>query len=81
MGGVFTHGKMGEGMKESINMIRSMGTEYIPGQTSESMRENGLMVNSMEKANIYYLMDLLGVVCGMTAKGSDGMMRQVDILR
>lgn len=80
MGEVFTHGKTGEGMKESINMIKSMDTEYILGQTNENMRENGSTVNSMEKANIYYLMAQLEVVCGMTASGSDGMMKQVDIL-
>lgn len=36
---------MEEVMKVNMNMIKSMGLEYIYGQMEDSMKENGLMEN------------------------------------
>jgi len=54
---VHIHGKMEEGMKDNINLLRSMGMEFIHGQMGEDMKENGHMENNMEKENTFYLME------------------------
>lgn len=43
---VYIFGKMEEGMKEIILMIKKMDLEYIFGQMVEDMKDNGEMVNS-----------------------------------
>ena len=42
-----TNGKMEEVIKDSINMIRNMALELIPGQMEGNMWVNGPIVNDM----------------------------------
>jgi hypothetical protein len=49
---VFTHGKMGEGMKASTSKIKNMVMGFMYGPMAEDMKAIGLMANNMVKASI-----------------------------
>lgn len=42
---------MADGMKGNIRMIKNMVLEFIPGQTGESIKENGKMTKGMARVN------------------------------
>lgn len=61
-------GKMGEDMKENINMIKSMVMAFMFGQMKGNMRVFGSMENSTVEENIYNKMELLKLVFGKMGK-------------
>jgi hypothetical protein len=53
MGKVIISGKMGENIRESTQKTKNMDMEYIHGQTVESTKATGKMVNSMGRESTY----------------------------
>jgi hypothetical protein len=47
-----TLGLMEEGMRENMNVTKSMALEYITGLMEEFMKDNGLMENNKGRENI-----------------------------
>jgi len=60
-------------MKEALKMIRDMDGVFIPGQTEESMKDHGLMVNSMELASIFFQMANTELECGKMERELSGL--------
>lgn len=61
-------GKMVEDMKEIIIWIRNKEREFTIGLMAENMMVNGIMENSMDKANMYYPMVQHDLVFGNKEK-------------
>jgi hypothetical protein len=56
-------------MKESILMIKNMGTEYINGLMGKYTRVGGLRVIRMERGNINIKMVILNIVYMIRVRG------------
>lgn len=54
-----TLGAMAENTKGNTTWTKSMVMVSITGLMEDDMKVSGVMVNSMEKANIFYQMELL----------------------
>ena len=63
----FTFGLMVENMKEILLMIRNKGWESTIGM-AESMKATGMMINSTEKEDTFFLMVIIGKGFGTKEK-------------
>lgn len=61
-------GKMEENMKDSINLIKSMGQENILGLMEEDIMAIGRTVNDMDKVRLFTSMVHKNKVCGKMTK-------------
>ena len=72
MGKEFIHGVMEENMMEVIIWTKNMAMVYIIGQMVVNMKDNGQMVDNMEKASTLVLIPKLEEVYGKTVNELNG---------